>query len=144
MPTCTAVIEVARSWLGTPYVHQASVKKVGADCLGLIRGVYRELYGCEPEQAPVYAADWAEVGGQETLRDAARRHLKEIDASLAQQGDVLLFRIRRDSPAKHAGILVDPLRMIHAYSGRAVCESHLSLWWERRLAYAFRFPGVTD
>ena len=144
MPTRAAIIDVARSWLATPYQHQASVKGIGADCLGLIRGVYQEIYGREPERVPAYAPDWAEAGGQEKLRDAGRRHLEEIDPASAREGDVVLFRIRPGSPAKHAAILIEPLRMIHAYSGRAVCESYMSPWWERHLAYGFSFPGVTD
>lgn len=30
---------VARTWIGTPYVHQGSAQGAGADCLGLVRGV---------------------------------------------------------------------------------------------------------
>ncbi|HMM10451.1 MAG TPA: peptidase, partial [Paracoccus solventivorans] len=51
-------VEIARGWIGTPYVHQGSVKGAGADCLGLIRGVWRELYGTEPEAPPPYTPDW--------------------------------------------------------------------------------------
>ena len=40
-----AVVAAARSWLGTPYRHQASLKGAGADCLGVVRGVWRELVG---------------------------------------------------------------------------------------------------
>ncbi len=42
------IVRRARGWLGTPYHHQASVKGVGCDCLGLIRGLWRELCGPEP------------------------------------------------------------------------------------------------
>jgi len=48
----SAVIEAARGWLGTPYRHQASVKGVGSDCLGLVRGVWREVMGEEPDTTP--------------------------------------------------------------------------------------------
>jgi hypothetical protein len=41
----TTIIAAARSWLGTPYAHQASLKGVGCDCLGLVRGVWREVQG---------------------------------------------------------------------------------------------------
>ena len=47
-----AIIAAARGWIGTPYRHQASCNQVGADCLGLIRGVWRELYGAEPAPVP--------------------------------------------------------------------------------------------
>lgn len=44
-----AIVAEARAWLGTPYRHQASLKGVGADCLGLVRGVWRAVVGPEPE-----------------------------------------------------------------------------------------------
>ncbi|MEP3049668.1 MAG: hypothetical protein ABJL55_17590 [Roseibium sp.] len=59
-----AVLNEARSWLGTPYQHQASLKGCGCDCLGLLRGIWRALYGDEPETAPDYSSDWAETSGQ--------------------------------------------------------------------------------
>lgn len=134
---------LARGWLGTPYRHQASVKGVGADCLGLIRGVWRELIGAEPETAPAYAPDWAEVGGEETLLAAARRRLIEVPPAALGLGDVVLFRMTPGCPAKHCGIvsaLEGEGRMIHAYWGRAVVESGLGGWWRRRLAAVFRWP----
>ncbi len=133
------IIATARSWIGTPYQHQASCKGAGCDCLGLIRGVWRELYGGEPETPPPYAMDWADTGGAETMRDAARRHLQEIAVDQAGPGDVLLFRLLRRGPARHAGILSGKGMLIHAYSGFAVREEPLDRW-RRRIAYAFRFP----
>src|SRR5690606_25246620 len=57
------VVEIAREWVGTPYRHQASAKGAGTDCLGLLRGVWREIYGAEPEPVPAYTADWSEPDG---------------------------------------------------------------------------------
>lgn len=132
-------VAIARGWLGTPYRHQASLMGVGCDCLGLIRGIYRELYGEETEAVPPYAPDWAEAAGAETLAAAGHRHLDEIDVTDIQPGDVILFRWRPQHPAKHAGILATTATFIHAYDGTAVVESPLSPWWARRLAFAFRF-----
>ncbi|MGR3492459.1 MAG: peptidase P60, partial [Shimia sp.] len=50
----------ARRWIGTPYHHRASLRGVGCDCLGLIRGVWRAVVGEEPWELPAYAPDWAE------------------------------------------------------------------------------------
>ncbi len=61
------VITVARSWLGTPYHDQASLKAVGCDCLGLARGVWREVVGPEPFPIPPYSRDWGESGPREVL-----------------------------------------------------------------------------
>lgn len=134
----------ARRWLGTPYRHQASVCGVGADCLGLVRGVWRALVGTEPERPPSYGADWAEVGGEETLLAAARRWLSPIPLAQMGVGDVILFRMSTGCPAKHCAILSEmggpEPRMIHAYWGRAVVESWMGAWWRRRLVAAFRWP----
>ena len=60
-------VDIARGWIGTPYHHQASLKGVGTDCLGLVRGVYRELNGQEAEAPPAYSRDWGETGPREGL-----------------------------------------------------------------------------
>lgn len=148
--TRSDIVAEARSWIDTPYRHQASLKGAGADCLGLIRGVYRTF--CGPEKDPVtpYSPNWAEETGQETLRDAARRHLVEIEAvpfrdgTLLQEGDVILIRVKDRGPAKHAAIASGPDTIIHAYDRHAVAENTLPSAWRRRIAYAFQFPGVTD
>ncbi len=88
------IVALARTWLGTPYHHQASCRGVGTDCVGLVRGIWRELYGREAEAAPAYTRDWAEATGRETLLEAARRHLVEITPREAAPGDVLVFRYR--------------------------------------------------
>lgn len=138
----------ARAWIGTPYRHRASLKGRGADCLGLVRGVWRALIGPEPEPLPAYAPDWAEAGRRETLAETAFRRLVPVPLEEARFGDVLLFRFRAHLPAKHAAILshgaLDGGRMIHAYDGAEVCEGDVSRWWRRRAAFAFAFPGVSD
>ena len=136
------IVAAARGWIGTPYRHQASVRGGGCDCLGLVRGIYRELYGAEPEKAPPYTSDWGEALGQETLLDGARRNLPEIEIAAARDGDLLVFRLRAGTPAKHLGILTNPLSMIHAVESAPVCEVHMGRWWRRHAAAAFSFPGV--
>lgn len=137
-----AIVTEARSWIGTPYRHQASLKGVGCDCLGLIRGVWRHCIGDEPELPPPYAPDWAEARGAEALAFAARRHLIAVDVDAVAAGDVLLFRWRAGCVAKHAAIATGEGTMIDAHDGAAVCEVTLAPWWQRRIAYAFRWPGV--
>jgi NlpC/P60 family putative phage cell wall peptidase len=140
--TPAMIVAETRSWIGTPYRHQASLKGVGCDCLGLLRGVWRALCGDEPERAPPYAPDWAEAGGVEMLAEAARRHLVEIALADIGAGDVVLLRWRAGLPAKHVAILTAADRFVHAHDGAAVAEVALAPWWRRRIACAFRFPGV--
>ncbi|WP_420102358.1 NlpC/P60 family protein [Bosea sp. (in: a-proteobacteria)] len=138
------IVAAARLWLGTPYHHQASLRGVGCDCLGLVRGVWREIYGPEPEAPPAYTPLWTESLGEETLACAALRHLRACDPDTAEPGDVLLFRWREHLPAKHCAILSEPGRIIHAHDGAAVTEVALTGWWRRHRSHAFSFPGVCD
>lgn len=138
------IVGAARGWLGTPYRHQASLKGAGCDCLGLVRGVWRELVGDEPETPPPYTPDWAEATGEETLLEAARRHLDEITLAEADAGDVLIFRMGMGVPAKHCGVLTGEETLVHAYWGRAVVETRLVNWWQRRAVAAFRFRTLED
>ncbi|MCF6234362.1 MAG: NlpC/P60 family protein [Rhodobacteraceae bacterium] len=136
------IITCARAWIGTPYHHQAATRGAGADCLGLVRGVWREVYGAEPEATPAYSMDWSEPQGEERLWAAALRHLAPRKGA-AMPGDVILFRMRAGSVAKHLGIVTSSApnaRFVHAYARHGVVESPLSAPWARRIVAAFEFP----
>jgi NlpC/P60 family putative phage cell wall peptidase len=135
------IVTEARRWIGTPYRHQQSLKGVGCDCLGLVRGVWRAITGrAEPMIVPAYASAWNDGSGAETMLDAFAAHLVAVPAGEAAPGDVLVFRWRPHLPAKHCGVMSAPGRMVHAYqSAKLVAESR-TLAWEPRLAAAFRFP----
>ena len=139
-----SIVFAARGWLGTPYCHQASIKHSGADCLGLLRGVWREVLGSEPATPPPYSRDWDEVAARDVLLSACRQHLIERTSGTFEPGDVLLFRMRDGSVAKHLGLCsgTSPARFIHAYSGHGVVENSLSAPWARRIAGVFAFPGA--
>lgn len=137
------IVEVAKSWIGTPYRHQGDQKHIGCDCLGLIRGVWREVYGDEPERPNPYAKDWAEAGDDERMLDAARRHCgPEIPLSEMHEGSLILFRWRQGTAIKHAGIVSGPSQFIHAYERIHVTQSSLVPSWKRRIAAVFKFPNI--
>lgn len=142
-PRGEEVVRLARGWIGTPYVHQASCRGAGCDCLGLIRGLWREIYGSEPEEVPPYSPAWAEKDPGERLLEAAAEHLASVPVPDALPGDVLAFRMVAGGPAKHLGVLASALHrgrtVVHAYSGHGVVESPLTPAWERRVVAAFRF-----
>ena len=136
------IIAEARRWLGTPYQHQASLCGVGADCLGLVRGLYRALYGYEPETPPAYARA-ARCGEREELQIAALRHLVQvnnIEMEDIEAGCVLLFRMRRSLPARHLAIYLGNGNILHAMSGVGVCEIDFTQWWQSRCVGVFAFP----
>jgi NlpC/P60 family putative phage cell wall peptidase len=135
-----AVVREALTWLGTPYRHQGRRKGVGCDCLGLVLGVWRGIYGTTPERPGHYAPDWAESSGGERFLSSVRRHFVERQADCIAPGDLLLFRWRPHLPAKHAGIAAAPDRFVHAYEGNAVSLSALVPQWRSRIACVFAFP----
>jgi NlpC/P60 family putative phage cell wall peptidase len=133
------VVRAARAWIGTPYLHQASLRGAGCDCLGLVRGVWREVHGAEPAPVPPYTSDWSEPQGEERLWEAAMRHL---GPGRDAPGDLLLFRMRAGSVAKHLGLRATPTTFIHAYSGHGVIESPLSAPWASRVVATFDLEGA--
>ncbi len=141
MPTADNIIDEAHRWLGTPYRHQASVCGVGADCLGLVRGVYRELYGQEVELPPPYAR-YGQRGDAELLYAAALRHLTPVNE--IEPACVLLFRLRRRRPARHIAIYTGAGRMVHAMTGVGVCELDYHDRWQRYCIARFSFPQVSS
>lgn len=137
------VISAARDWIGTPYVHQAATKGAGCDCLGLIRGVWRELGCADVGDIPPYSMDWSEPQGEERLWRAAVQLLVPKARDAADIGDVLLFRMRDGSVAKHLGLqssLGATSHFIHAYQGHGVVEANLTAPWQRRIVARFAFP----
>ena len=139
-------VEIARGWIGTPYLHQCSMRGAGCDCLGLLRGIWREMLGPEPEAVPAYSRDWSEPEGEERLWAAALRHLVAKPLDREAPGDILLFRMREGAVAKHLGLQAgtgQEASFIHAYSGHGVVESALTPPWERRIVARFAFPERT-
>ena len=138
-----AIIASARGWIGTPYVHQASLKGVGCDCLGRLRGVWREVIGEEPEDLPPYSPDWAEATGKESMYEAFSRHLIERQVPEIAPGMILVFRMVRHCPAKHCGIVGEKdgvLTLIHSRQNKQVNEEAFSVAWRRLVAYVFEVP----
>lgn len=144
MTTRNDIITISRSWLDTPYRDQASLKGVGCDCLGLLRGVFREVNGLDddPEQVPAYQTTWYDHSGQDELLNAAKRHLVEIP--IIKPACVLVFRMKTTVSAKHCAIVTENDFMIHAYSGKKVFEVSMGDWWKSKIVGIFDFPGVID
>ena len=134
------IVARARDWIDTPYQHQASTYQAGCDCLGLVRGIWRDVYGDEPLSVPPYTPSWAEENGQETLLDAAQNCLIPLALGQTDVGHIMLFRMRPDAPCKHIAVRASAATIIHAYWGRAVVESYLVPYWQKRHAFSFAFP----
>jgi NlpC/P60 family putative phage cell wall peptidase len=141
MTSSEKIIGIAREWIGTPYHHQEDKKQIGCDCLGLIRGIWRDLYGTDnPEIVPNYSPTWGDHCQHDPLFDVSNKYF--IKKKHMRMGDLLLFRLRYDMAVKHCSIYTGEGTMIHAYSCHEVCEEEYSTWWSKRLAGIFSFEGV--
>ncbi|KKB09044.1 NlpC/P60 family protein [Devosia chinhatensis] len=133
------VVSAARLWLGTPYRHRASTLGAGCDCLGLLRGVWRMLYGSEPVAVPAYRADWRDPEHDGALERAAATFLR-AETGPPTAGQVVLFRLGGQARARHCGILLGPERFIHAQEHLGVVEANLTTGWAKRMSGRYRFP----
>lgn len=133
------IVGEARKWLGTPYRHRASTLGAGCDCLGLLRGVWRGIYGAEPTRVPLYRQDARDGEPEGALEAAAQRYLISVSGEIAA-GQVALFRLSGMVHARHCGIFVSSTRFIHAQEHLGVVEANLTAAWARRLAGRFEFP----
>ena len=142
MATRAEVVAEARSWLGTPWVHQHRRKGVAVDCAGLVIGVARAL--------GLVVAEF-DIGGYArrpngTMVSTCDKHMTRVEQADMQPGDVLVVAIEKE--AQHIGILGDyrhgGLSLIHAASnpGRVV-EARLMSTRTMRFAAAFTLPGTT-
>lgn len=138
-----AAVGLARQWIGTPYRHRASRQGVGADCLGLLRGVWRVICGHEPRALPAYSDDWLELTASDVLMAALDEVMLTRAAHDLQSGTVLAFKFGRNRTCKHVGVLTDVgphPKFVHAYSRYGVVETSLDQVWRRRIAGSFDFP----
>lgn len=147
MTTRAQILATTRTWIGTPYRNQASAKGAGADCLGLLRGVFRETYELEtdPVKVPPYKPDWYERTQRDMLLQAAQEHLIErpVDGPW-MPGMVLLFRMKPGVGIKHCAIYCGGDKMIHAYDRQKVDECNMGHFWTSRVVAVFDFPGLED
>ena len=137
------IVKIAREWIGTPWVHQASVKGVGCDCVGMVRGIYTELTGKTVAGAMDYTRSFYLFSGEERLKNEIGKYFMEVPMEEATSGDVLLISIL-NLPSHHIGILADDT-FIHSWEdiGKVV-EIPYDAAWKRLTKAVFRFPEVED
>jgi hypothetical protein len=149
MTTPQDIIRAARGWIGTPFHHQARVKGVGVDCIGLLVGIARELELTDDKGLPLADYDqpnYSPLPDGRGLKTAVSLHLLELaSAGEASLGDVYLFRFQQDP--QHVGILSElpdgAASIIHCYSNTGkVVEHRLNDTWRKLIVAAYRFPNL--
>jgi len=147
------VVETARSWVGTPYVHQHRTKGVAVDCVGLVIGV-----GLEAAVLPTWTEEaWAPHRGYgrapnpEHMGRAIRQFLEPLDldpGSPAPDAAIAFIGWRSHLPMHLAIMATAPdgrRMMIHAFQGigRTVEHGFVDPWPARVVSW-WRYPGVAE
>ena len=113
MTTRQAVVNEAKTWLGTDYHHQGRLKGVGVDCAMILAEVF-ESVGMIPHISPEeenYPPDWHFHRSEERYLNWITDYAKETEIPLP--GDVVLFQFGRC--ISHGGIVVEWPTIIHSY-----------------------------
>jgi cell wall-associated NlpC family hydrolase len=129
---------VARTFLGTPYHHQARKPGVGMDCIGLLICVARELGHVPPD---FNITGYRRVPDGHSLMRHMREQFTEIPREQMAPGDYVC--IAYDRHPHHVGIIGDyhlgGLSLIHANSKSGkVEESRLVFNESMRFVALFR------
>lgn len=133
------VIQCAKSYINTPFLHQGRIKGVGVDCAGLIICVNRDVFNSSTDYT-----NYSPNPNPDVLLSVLSAHTEKIHASDVQDGDIVLFRFAKH-PQHFAFIYFNnnlPY-IIHAYStyGKVV-EHRLDEKWQRRIVGFYRLKGV--
>jgi NlpC/P60 family putative phage cell wall peptidase len=107
-----AIIDEAKTWIGTRFHHMACVKGAGVDCLNLIYGVYRAVGLVGEIEIPFYRPDQMLHRDEETYLAGLLQHGHEVPHP--QPGDVALFTYGR--LLWHGAIVTEWPRLIHAFA----------------------------
>jgi cell wall-associated NlpC family hydrolase len=130
MVTRDAILAEARSWLGTPFQHQARVKGRGVDCAGVVVATALAL-GLDVTDLAGYSRT---PDGQSLKAELDRQ---AVQVSEALPGDIYLMRFEREP--QHLAFATD-VGVLHAFSSaRKVVEHSLDATWSARIVAVYRF-----
>ena len=132
------IVAEARTWLGTPFQHQARLKGVGVDCAGVPVGIARAL-----KLPYADAQGYSRIPSQGQFRGVLAACLDVIDLADVQPGDLMSFAWR--SEEQHIAVVsqLNPLRLIHAWQAIGQCvENDFDAIWQQRLRGCWRFRGI--
>ena len=144
MTTRADIVAEARAWLGTPWLHQARLKGVGTDCIGLIGGVALALGlpGAAEWDADPTLHCYGRTPDPRVLLGGCNRFMDRIAVEEVLPADVLIMSFEKEP--QHFAIVsrIDPMYVVHAYAQRGrVVENGVQVAGAR-VQRAYRYRGV--
>lgn len=144
------IVDEAREWLGTKFVHQARIKGMGCDCVGLIIGVGINTGVLDVNMNSMEVRKFMGYSKRPDPRMillALRTFMVPVRKNEAGAGDVV-YRSYEVEP-QHLGILTGPFKemksgVVHAlrWPNRKVIENRTDEDWYQNVVSAWRYPGM--
>lgn len=124
------MIDEARGWLGTPWIHNQALKGVGADCILFILAWGQSL-GLVPKifKRPRYNRDWALHNAESVLLMEIQKHARKVKLKEMKIGDVVFFKYGQCT--SHAAIYIGLGKIIHSVIRQGVIESNLKDYMDK-------------
>lgn len=122
MITRYAIIEEAKSWIGTPYHHMACCKKAGCDCATFLCGVYTAVSDIPMPTIEFYPEDWHCHQNEPRYLNKLLEYCNGIygHAAAPLPGDIVMVRIGFARTHNHGAIILDWPIVIHCMKGPGV------------------------
>lgn len=137
--TRSQVIEVAKSYLKTPFVHQGRTRGVGLDCAGFI------VVTCQDLGLPIIDEfGYSRLPSNGLLERVCDSQSIAYKVSITQiePADILLMKFINQP--QHLAIYTGN-SIIHSWEQPGmVCEHSLNDLWRSRIVGAYRLQGITS
>lgn len=109
-----AVVDEAMTWIRTPFIHNAKIKGVGADCETFLAAVYAAVGVFDATNSPYVPSQWYQSQSARELYIARLSdYATEYDGDNPQPGDVIVVKSRW--VYSHGAIVVEWPRVVHAF-----------------------------
>lgn len=105
------IVEISKTWLGTPFHMNGKVKSAGVDCATFLSETFTEAGLIAHIDAGTYKSDFHLHRSEEIYLEWINKYCHKIDLSEAQPADILLFRFGRI--VSHAVLVVNFPKLIH-------------------------------
>lgn len=134
------VIAEALTWVGTPWRHQACLKGVAVDCIGLIAGVALACGSADAQRFMDTPAcrNYGRTPDPTVLLAACAEFMDPTDAPVP--GDVLVLRFEIEP--MHFAFLMPAGYILHAWSSFGVVHHRYNDTWRGRTLGAWSLRGI--
>jgi len=115
-PIRQQIIAEAKTWLGTPWHHEAKIKGAGVDCGQFLIEIYAACGVIERPTVDSYPRDWALHRNEERYLAVVESYCQRVTAP--EPGDIVVYKHGRSF--SHGGIIISWPLIIHAQVGMGV------------------------